>query len=259
MIQFVLRSVAAAAVAGFLMMLQPLDGPAAAQDKAFSDSQRDQIGAIVREYLMKNPGILRDMMSALEAKEAKELSEAQASAVSSRADDLFRSSGDVVLGNPKGDVTLVEFFDYNCGYCKRALKDLLTLIDEDKNLRVILKEYPILSEGSVDAARASLAAGRQGKYMEYHTAMMKAPGQANEAKALRIAKEAGLDIGKMKTDMADPAMMKNLRDQILLARALNLRGTPAYVIDDVVVPGAVGADKLREHIKTVRARGCKYC
>ena len=165
----------------------------------------------------------------------------------------------MVLGNPKGDVTLVEFFDYNCGYCKRALKDLQTLIKEDKNLRVVLKEYPILSEGSAEAAQISLAAAKQGKYMEFHTALMSSRGQANEAKGLRIAKEIGLDMKRLKADMADPAIMASLKEQVLLARSLNLRGTPAYVIDNIVVPGAVGADRLRKHIAKVREKGCKYC
>ena len=257
--QYVLRVSVAAALAGFFMIVQPATNPALAENKGFSQAQQDEIGKIVRNYLMKNPGILREMMSALEDKEAAELAKAQAEAVGSRADELFRSPGDVVLGNPKGDVTLVEFFDYNCGYCKRALKDLQTLIKEDKNLRVVLKEYPILSEGSAEAAQISLAAAKQGKYMEFHTALMSSRGQANEAKGLRIAKEIGLDMKRLKADMADPAIMASLKEQVLLARSLNLRGTPAYVIDNIVVPGAVGADRLRKHIAKVREKGCKYC
>lgn len=259
MIQQFLRIPLAAMLAGFFMLAQPLGGPAVAEDKEFSKSQREAIGAIVREYLMENPSILREMMSALEEKEAAELAKAQESALAERADDLFRSPGDVVLGNPKGDVTLVEFFDYNCGYCKRALDDMLTLIKEDKNLRVVLKEYPILSKGSAEAATISLAAAKQGKYLEFHSALLSSRGQANEAKALRVAEEAGLDMKRLKADAKDPAIMSSLREQVLLARALNLRGTPAYVIDDVVVPGAIGAAKLREHIKSVREKGCKYC
>lgn len=259
MIHHVLRFTAIGAVTGFLMF-NPLFGSAAmAQDQAFSEPQKQEIGKIVRDYLLKNPAILRDMMEALETREAAELTKAQSEMVSRRADDIFRSSGDVVLGNPKGDVTLVEFFDYNCGYCKRALKDLQTLIKEDKNLRVVLKEYPILSKGSAEAARASLAAARQNKFMDYHIALMGTRGQANEAKALRIASEAGLDMTQLKADMADPDITKILRQQVSLARSLNLRGTPAYIIDDVVVPGAVGVEKLRSAIEAVREKGCKYC
>lgn len=259
MIHNVLRTTMTAALAGFFIILQPISSSVSAETTEFSKDQREAIGGIVRQYLMENPGILRDMMAALETKEAAELAKAQTDAVGSRADDIFRSADDIVLGNPKGDVTLVEFFDYNCGYCKRALKDLQTLIKEDKNLRVVMKEYPILSEGSAEAARVSLAMAKQGKYMEFHAALMNSRGQANEAKALRISEDLGADMKRLKADMADPAIMNSLKTQVQLARSLNLRGTPAYIIDDIVVPGAVGVAKLRSHIKTVRAKGCKFC
>jgi protein-disulfide isomerase len=249
------------ALTGLAAMLAMPVNPAlkAAENNAFSDMQRQEIEGVVREYLLKNPEILREMMTALEAKESHERSIAQSRALSENADAIFRSANDIVLGNPKGDVTLVEFFDYNCGFCKRALKDLQKLLETDKNLKIVIKEYPILSAGSLEAARVSLAASRQGNYLEFHSALLSARGQADGERALKLAKKLGLDMDKLKADMDKPEIDESLASVQKLARRLGISGTPAYIIGDAIIPGAVGIENLRAQIAKIRKTGCKNC
>ena len=248
-------------LAGLFALLAPPLAPApqAAEEGSFSKMQRQEIEGLIREYLLKNPGILREMMSALEARETRERASAQSRALAENADNIFHSANDIVLGNPKGDVTLVEFFDYNCGFCKRALGDLQTLLKTDKNLRVIIKEYPILSAGSLEAARVSLAANRQGKYLKFHSALLGSRGQADGEKALKLAEKLGLDMDRLKADMKRPGIDESLASVQKLARRLGISGTPAYIMDDTILPGAVGIENLRAQIARIRKTGCKYC
>jgi len=249
------------ALAGlFALLVMPVSPASQAAEKSgFTDMQRQEIEGLVREYLLKNPGILREMMTALDANETRERASAQSKALSENADAIFRSANDIVLGNPKGDVTLVEFFDYNCGFCKRALKDLQKLLKTDKNLKVVIKEYPILSTGSLEAARVSMAANRQGNYLKFHAALLGARGQVDGKKALKLASKLGLDMDKLKADMDRPEIRKSLASVQKLARRLGISGTPAYIIDDAIIPGAVGIENLRAQIAKIRKTGCKYC
>jgi protein-disulfide isomerase len=244
----------------FTLLMMPVSpAPHAAGKDSFSAMQKQEIEGLVREYLLKNPGILREMMTALDANEARERASAQSKVLSENADAIFRSTNDIVLGNPKGDVTLVEFFDYNCGFCKRALKDLQKLLDTDKNLKVVIKEYPILSAGSLEAARVSLAVNRQGKYLKFHAALLESRGQADGEKALKLAKRLGLDMDRLKADMDTSEVRNSLASVQKLARRLGISGTPAYIIDDAIIPGAVGIENLRAQIAKIRKTGCKYC
>ncbi|MCB1435602.1 MAG: DsbA family protein [Rhodobiaceae bacterium] len=200
---------------------------------------------LVREVLMAEPEIIREAMREQERRDMAEL-------VDAHADAIFRSAGDVVLGNPEGDVTLVEFFDYNCGYCKRTLADMNRLMETDDQLRVVFKEFPILSEGSLEAARLSLAAAKQDKYIEFHRAVMGARGEIDGQRALRIADELGLDTDKLQADAKAPEIDRTLGEAFQLASALRINGTPGFVVGRDIIPGAVGYEELARRIEKVR-------
>jgi protein-disulfide isomerase len=161
-----------------------------------------------------------------------------------------------VLGNPNGNVTFVEFFDYNCGYCKRAMDDMLTLLKDDPKLKVVLKEFPVLGPGSVEAAQVAVAVRMQDKtgkkYLEFHQKLLGGRGQADKARALAVAKDIGLDMGRLDKDLASPEVKATLQESFKLAEALGLNGTPSYVIGDNVVVGAVGLESLKEKVNTSR-------
>jgi len=226
----------------------------------FNDSQRKEMGEIVRQYLIENPEVLRDAFQALERKEAQAKAAGAKAAIKELAADIFRADGDLIVGNPVGDVTMVEFFDYNCGFCKRALPDVLKLVETDKNLKIVIKEFPILGAGSMAAARAAIASRAQGKYWEFHTALLKKRGSVDEAGVFKVAKDIGLDMDKLKKDMASDEITAIIQRNHAVARALNVNGTPAFIIADNIFPGAVGFEQLAEAITKVRAKGgCTVC
>ena len=158
-----------------------------------------------------------------------------------------------VLGNPDGDVTVVEFFDYNCPYCRRAMPQVQGLLDGDPNVRLVYREWPILGDGSVFAAKAALAARNQGKYEEFHWAMMGMSGRAEEASVLRIAKEVGLDIGQLRRDMEAPEVQEHIASSMRLTQALGFNGTPSFVIGDALVPGFVEQSELEIYVSDARS------
>ncbi len=176
----------------------PAEAKAAATEGGISPAQRLQIEAIVKDYLLKNPEVLMEAQNALEARMDKIQAERTAAAIKQNAREIFRPAGSPVVGNAKGDVTVIEFFDYNCPYCKKAFLEVAQLVEKDKQVKLILKEFPILSKGSEEAAKVALAAKLQGKYWEVHRALNEAQGQSNEASALRIAEKLGLDMAKLK-------------------------------------------------------------
>jgi protein-disulfide isomerase len=181
--------------------------------------------------------------------------------MSDNAERLFRSPNAFVAGNPDGDITLVEFFDYNCGYCKRAMEDILAYIEEDPNVRVIMREFPILGRGSVIASQAALASRKQNKYWEFHLALMATKGIQNEAQVMEIAKSVGLDTTRLKQDMQDPTIMAAIGEGHELATALGINGTPTFVLDDQVLPNV---ENLKEALASATAEirangGCKVC
>ena len=165
----------------------------------------------------------------------------------------------VVVGNPKGDVTVVEFFDYNCGYCKRALDDMMTMTKADPKLKFVLKEFPVLGPGSVDAAKVAVAVRMQdkdgSKYMDFHRRLLGTRGEINRDRALAAAKEAGLDMARIERDLKTEEIEATLMESAVLADALGISGTPSYVIGDEVVPGAVGAQALQKRVEAVRKCG----
>ena len=228
---------------------------------AFTPEQRKELGALIKEILVNNPEILLEAQNALEAKMDKIQSERMAVAIKEHAGELFRPTGSPIVGNANGDVPVIEFFDYNCGYCKKAFLDIAKLVDKDKKVRVIMKEFPILSKGSEEAAKVALAAKMQGKYWEFHRAMLQSQGQANEATSLKVAEKLGLDMARIKKDMASPEVQKEIDATRELATKMGIQGTPHFIVGDRIVPGAPEnlAELLGKHVEEVRKDGCKVC
>jgi protein-disulfide isomerase len=228
--------------------------PARAQD--FSNAQRGAIEKIIKEYLLAHPEVLQDAMAELEKKQQVAENEKARSAIKDHSDALFNSPRQVVLGNPQGDVTFVEFFDYNCGYCKRALGDMTTLMGKDPKLKVVLKEFPVLGPGSVEAAQVAVAVRMQDKsgkkYLDFHQKLLGGRGQADKAKALAVAKDVGMDMARLDKDMKSDEVKDTIAENMKLAEALGLNGTPSYVIGNDVVVGAVGLDALGKKIEAAR-------
>ena len=228
----------------------------AAHAQTFSEAQRGEIERIVKDYLIAHPEVLQEVMSEMEKRQAAAESEKQLTGVRDNKELLFNSPHQVTIGNPQGDVTMVEFFDYNCGYCKRALSDMLELMKADPNLRVVLKEYPVLGPGSIEAAQVSVAVRMQDKtgkkYLEFHQKLLSGRGQADKARALAAAKEVGLDMGRLEKDLASEEVRTTLQESLRLADAVGLNGTPSYVIGSNVVVGALGFAVLKEKVDIAR-------
>ena len=231
-------------------------GVIAGHTQSISDTQRGEIEKIVRDYLVSHPEVLQEAIAALEKRQAAEEAQKHEAAVKDNAEALFNSSRQVTVGNPQGDVTFVEFFDYNCGYCKKAMTDMFELMKNDSKLRVVLKEFPVLGPGSVEAARVAVAVRMQDKtgkkYLDFHQKLLGGRGQADKARALAAAKEAGLDTARIERDMASDEVRQSLEESLRLAEKLGLNGTPSYVIGQNVVVGAVGHDALKEKINSAR-------
>src|SRR5437660_4717556 len=228
--------------------------PASAQ--SFTGEQRGEIERIVKEYLLSHPELLQDVMVELEKRQTLAEAEKHRAAVKEHSASIFSSPRQVTLGNPQGDVTVVEFFDYNCGYCKRAMTDMLDLL-KDAKLKFVLKEFPVLGEGSVQAAQVAAAVRLQDKsggkkYLEFHQKLLSGRGQADKARALAVAKEVGFDAARIEKDMSSEEVKAQLEESFKLAEALGLNGTPSYVVGNEVVIGAVGLNALREKVNTAR-------
>jgi protein-disulfide isomerase len=232
--------------------------PAAAQ---MTPEQRGEVEQVVRDYLLANPEIIEEAYGALQEKRKQEASLSQGQAIGESAEKIFNSPHQVVLGNPQGPITLVEFFDYNCGYCKRAVADMTALIAANPDVRVVIKEFPILSQSSFDAARVSVAVKDEApeRYLDFHQALFSRPGEATGEKALDVAREIGLDSDALKARAAGNGVMGNLQEVHELATRLGISGTPAYVIGKEVIPGAVGFDTLQEKVTAMRECGETSC
>ena len=231
-----------------------LPGPARAQ--SFQPSQRGEIESIVREYLLSHPEVLQEAMAELEKRQTAAEAEKHIAAVKENATAIFSSPRQVNLGNPQGDVTLVEFFDYNCGYCKRAMSDMLDLLKTDPKLKIVLKEFPVLGDGSVQSAQVAVAVRMQDKtgkkYIEFHQRLLGGRGPADKARALAVAKEIGLDMSRLDKDMASEEVKVTIAENFKLAEALGVNGTPSYVVGTDVVVGAVGLPALKEKVNGAR-------
>jgi protein-disulfide isomerase len=245
------RAVAVSCVAGTAWLAPP----ALAADAALSPAQEEAVRALVRDTLIRNPEILNEAMEALQAKQQAEEDARARAAIQQHGDALVAADPADVIGNPDGDVTIVEFSDYQCGYCKRAFPDLLDVVERDGNVRLVIRELPILGPESVMAARAAEASRGQGLYPEFHKALMAMKGGVSEASVMQVAAEVGLDVEQLRVDMADPALDEAFAHNIQLARALGVSGTPAFVIGDELAPGAVPAERLKAMIAAARGEG----
>ena len=238
----------AAPLAAVVLATAALAIPAHAQDAA--PRTDDEIKALVLDAIRENPGIIEEAVQLLrEQEEARQLAAARAVL----ADRAYLEDGAPVLANADGDITVIEFLDYNCPYCKRAMDEVATLVEADPNVRRVVREWPILGEGSVVAARAALAAREQGRYQEMHEALMGLQ-RADEAAVMATAESLGLDMGKLEADMNDPAINAHFERSHELAQAMGFTGTPSFVIGDELLPGVVPADGLRAVVDAERAR-----
>jgi protein-disulfide isomerase len=230
--------------------------PAAAPAQTFTPDQQHQIESIVKDYLIAHPEVLQDAMAALDKRQKDADAEKARTTIKAENATIFNSPHQVVLGNPHGSVTLVEFFDYNCAFCKRALPDMLQLMKTDPNLKFVLKEFPVLGPGSIEAAHVAVAARMQDptglKYSEFHQRLLGGRGAVDEARALAVAKEVGFDMGRIEKDMKSDEVKATIDEDMKLADALGIDGTPSYVVGDELVVGAVGFDELKKKIDALQ-------
>jgi protein-disulfide isomerase len=248
-----LLAASAIAIAASLAMVQP----AAALD----DQQKKEFGEFIKEYLVEHPEVLLDAQSALEKKQDEQRLAQSAQAVSENKDAIFNSKNDVTIGNPKGNVTVVEFFDYNCTYCRHALPDMDALLKQDPNVRFVLKEFPILGPDSVAAARVSDAFRKLApeKYAEFHHTLLSSDGRASEDSAIEVATSLGVSEAAIRAEMAKSPNTDSVKATYQLASDLNVTGTPAYVIGNEAISGAIGLDAIQQKIANVRSCGKTTC
>jgi len=214
-------------------------------------SEKERIEGIIREYLLKNPSIIREAMQALQAQEARERAERSANLMKELRKEILFDPDSPIGGNATGDVSIVVFFDYNCGYCKTTLPQLQALTQRDPLVRIVFKEFPILGPQSWLAAKAALAASRQGKYVEFHNALMTS-ARTDEDTIKSISNTLGIDYSKLQKDMSDPQINEQITRNQRLAGSLDINGTPAYIIGDQIFPGAIDAESLTRFVTIER-------
>lgn len=235
--------------ASFLMLLLAIVHAPASADTNLTE---DQIKELALEAILENPEIIQQAFERLQQIEQQRQQAQMATVLAGRRDLLERDANAQVLGNPNGDVTIVEFFDYNCPYCRRVKPEISALLEQDKNVRLVYREWPILGPGSVFAARAALASRNQGKYEEFHWALMSLQRRAGEPTVLKIAADIGLDVEQLQRDMNSPEIESHIALSMELADGLNITGTPTFVIGRSIVPGLVQVDRLVELVDQAR-------
>jgi protein-disulfide isomerase len=235
--------------------------PRAIADGGFNGAQKSEIEGIIKDYLLKNPEILIQMDQILKQKQEAEQAAAMSKAVGENSQTLFKDASTPVAGDVAGDVTVVEFFDYNCHFCRQAIGDVSKLLDQDKKIRFVFKDFPIFGKDSEGAARVAIAAKNQSKYWELHKALLTHNGTNSEAGALEIAQKLGLDMGKLKADMAKPEVQAEIDANHALADKLGINGTPHFIVGQNVIPGAPDDlyDEMSKLVADVRKNGCKVC
>lgn len=240
---------------GALLALALVAAPPVLAD-ALTPEQKTEVEQTVREYLLRNPELILEVMEELEAKQKEQAVSAAREGILKHKAALFASPHDFVH-NPKGTVPVVEFFDYQCGYCKQVFP-VLRQAQQEADVRFIFKEIPILGEASVVAAKAAIAARRQEKYVELHAALMEHRGRLSEEAVMSLAADVGLDVGQLRSDMARPEVAAAIEANLSLARSLGIRGTPTIIIGDALAPGAIDSAQLREMLAAAR-QDCRVC
>jgi len=218
----------------------------------FTADQVEGVEHIIRQYLLEHPEVLVDALTTYQQRQRMAEQERQKAAVLEQRAALTQDADTPVLGNPDGDVTIVEFFDYRCSYCRRVVRDLHDVVKDDGKVRLVMKEFPILGPASIRAARAALAAVAQDKYGVYHFALMTQPGDMSDPHLMQVARLVGLDPERLQADMESEEIDRLIRRNLDLAETLGVNGTPAFVIGDTLVPGAIDADTMRELIAKAR-------
>jgi protein-disulfide isomerase len=224
----------------------------AASPMSSQAAELDEFEQRVREYLLKNPEVIMEALQILQQRQRAAEAATLKRTIAERIDDILNDPAAPVGGNPSGDVTVVEFFDYNCPYCRRVAPTVVDLEEADPGVRLVYKEFPILGPGSQFAARAALASGRQGKYFAFHNALMQATEQVTEETVMEVARAVGLDLEQLRADMQDPAIQQAIARNLQLADALGITGTPSFIIGEEVVPGAVDLRTLQSLITRAR-------
>ncbi|MDE2363189.1 MAG: DsbA family protein [Hyphomicrobiales bacterium] len=250
-----------AATACALLASLAVSAPAARADD-FSAAQKAQIGDIIRDYLLKNPEVLRDAMMEFDRRQKAAESAQREQALDTLAPKIYNSRFQSVIGNPQGKITLVEFFDYNCGYCKKSLPDLVRLTKENSDLRVVLKDFPVLGPGSVEAAQVASAVRNQlqgEKFWEFHQRLLMTHGQVGKAQAIAAARESGVDLDRLDKDMKSADIRNGIAETMQVADQLSLTGTPSWVLGKEVVIGAVGYDELHDKLDNMKKCGKTAC
>jgi protein-disulfide isomerase len=233
--------------------------PASAQ---MTGQQRTEIEGVIRDFLVKNPEVLRDALIELDRRAKAEEETQRRDAVKRLEAQIFDSKHQVVIGNPKGSIALVEFYDYNCGFCKKALGDLVALIKINPDLRVILKEFPVLSQGSLEAAQVAAAVKMQltpTQFWAFHQKLMMSRGQIGRTQAMGVAKEFSVDMARLTRDMESAEVKAGIQETMQLGEALGINGTPSYVVGQDIVVGAVGLEALQKRIINIRKCGKGTC
>ncbi len=226
--------------------------PASAEEAPLTPQQQEAVKALVHQYLIEHPEVIREAIEALQARESQTKQQSQAEALKTHADAVFKDPEAPVGGNPIGDVTVVEFFDYRCPYCKRVAEPLAGLLKADPGIRLVYKEFPILSEDSILAAQAALAAQKQGKYEAFHQALMAHKGGYDPALLRQIASAVGMDPERMEADMSAGATKASIAANHDLAEALQINSTPTFIIGDQIIAGAIPIDEMVALIKKAR-------
>ncbi len=237
--------------------------PAFAQDPVpaapvFTDAQRTEIESIIKDYIgTKHPELIAEAAQKLQTRDQEASETKLKEGVKSFKEKIFNDPNTPVGGNPKGDVTIVEFFDYQCGYCKLSEEGIEKVMKEDKHIRFIYKNFPVLGPLSIEAAKASQAAIKQGvsKFEAFHIALMNKKDHLTVSEPIyEIAKQAGLDVEKLKKDMEDPSIKATLNDNLKLGQDMGVRGTPLFIVGESVFPGAMQYDQLKKSVDAVREK-----
>jgi protein-disulfide isomerase len=239
------------------------EDPAPAPSSEASDAKldREEIGEIIRDYLIDNPEVMLEVQEALEQRQQEQRLAAQQRALTEKRDKIFESEYQVEIGDENAPVTIVEFFDYNCGYCQRALDDMEKFVAEDPDVRFILKEFPVLGEASLDAHKVSIAFARQHpeKAADFHVSLLGSDGRKDGESALELAVSMGADRQAITGDLDAPYVMEAIREAYELADSLGITGTPSYVVGDEVVFGAVGFSSLNQKVAAIKECGKATC
>ena len=234
----------------------------AARAEPLTADQKTELGAFIKDYLVSHPEVLREAIDSLDKHDKAVAEEARQKAVQSYSNAIYRSKFQADVGNPKGGATLVEFFDYNCHFCKGALPDIARLMKDDPDLHVVLKDFPVLGPGSVEAARVASAVRNQlqgERFWDFHNKLLSMHGPVGKKEALEVAKEMGLDMAQLDKDMGSKEIEDGLKETLAMADELQINGTPTFVVGDSVVVGAVGYDELKAKLDAVHKCGKAAC